>query len=685
MLFGRAGSNLRVSACMSGVPALYLYNPFRMCGFAGVVTWDDRYRVSPETLAKMSAAVAHRGPDGEGSYINHQEQVTSDRPQVALAFRRLAILDPDPRSNQPFTDGRFWLVFNGEIYNFRELRKELTSLRPDYPWRTTGDTEVLLCAFAVWGEKCVEHLNGMFAFVVWDEREKSLFLARDRMGQKPLYFATPREGCGRGFPTSTIAFASEPNPFRLIPWFDESIQLDAISDYLRWGYVPSGCVFQWLFRFNPGGWWTFQQGDWKSGEIYFHPNSLPPTHPFDDPAGRTRSLVCGAVKQQLVADVPLGCFLSGGMDSSVIAAAMKANAAPGQNVHTFSIGFNDPRYDETSYAAAVASYLGTEHKQFTVHPRAAADLPHLAAMFGEPFADSSALPTYYLSQKAREHVKVALSGDGGDELFGGYDRYRAVSLERQFSKVPTFFRRILAGASAIPFGSTHPKSMTSRIRRFLRSIDRPVGARYLGYLHLFDEHQLNRLWLNDRQPSKDKKTAWLASLGIHPKDDSLEAQFEELLADHDPVEAALALDRVTYLPGDLLTKVDRCSMMHGLEVRSPFMDHELVQFAAGLTTDQLLKGGPKRMLREAFAADLPAWVFKRKKMGFAVPIGQWFRGELRPMLRDSLFAADSFASGNFNKTVVQRLVDEHEQQRVDHSQRLYALLMLELWWNTVKK
>jgi asparagine synthase (glutamine-hydrolysing) len=653
-----------------------------MCGFAGVVTWDDRYRVSPETLRRMSAAVAHRGPDGEGYYINHEQEVTAERPQVALAFRRLAILDPDPRSNQPFTDGRHWLVFNGEIYNFRELRKELTALRPDYQWRTTGDTEVLLCAYAVWGEKCVEHLNGMFAFMVWDEVTKSLYVARDRMGQKPLYFAIP----SRGKMLPAIAFASELPALRSLPWFDHSPQAESVAEYLRWGYVPGArTVFSWAFRFTPAGWWTFNRGDWKTGEKYFDPNLPASSNEGKDILEVTRAAVREAVSRQLVADAPLGCFLSGGVDSSVIVAAMRKSVGPNHPLLTFSIGFDDPQYDETTLAAQVASHLGTTHRQFTVKPDAAVDLLRLVEVFGEPFGDSSALPTHYLSREVRQHVKVALSGDGGDELFGGYDRYRAISMERHLRLFPARGRRMLSGRFAARLAGSHPKSALSRIGRFLQSAGSLPAQRYSAYLNLFSKSQLSELLSSDFSAQARRIDTLLDKYGITDKDASPEGEFGRLFHGRDIVQTALAVDRMTYLPDDLLTKVDRCSMLHGLEVRSPFMDHELVQFAAGLTTDQLLKGGPKRMLREAFKDDLPAWVFKRKKMGFAVPIGDWFRGQLRPMLRDTLFATDSFGRQHFNMNVVERLVEEHEQNRVDHSQRLYALLMLELWWNTIKQ
>jgi asparagine synthase (glutamine-hydrolysing) len=633
-----------------------------MCGFAGVVAWDERFRVTRDTLEEMSARIAHRGPDGQGLYFSPDAPITPDRPQIALAHRRLAILDPDPRANQPFTDnaGR-WIVFNGEIYNFRELRKELSGFSPNFAWRTRGDTEVLLRAYAQWGEKCVDHLNGMFAFVVWDEPKQGLFLARDRMGQKPLYLAEPY--CS-GQPT-VIAFASEISALRELPWFESGREIPALVDYLRHGYFGNeSTAYSHATKVGPGMWRMFNRGR-DSGDYYYWPNETR-SDGIRDPA-QLREAVIAAVRRQLVSDVPLGCFLSGGVDSSVIVAATTAAGSSVEPIQTFSIGFDDARYDETSYARSIATHFGTRHHEFKVRPDAAADLPKLAAAFGEPFGDSSALPTHYLARETRQHVKVALSGDGGDELFGGYDRYRAMSHERHLRRLPNSLRRRLARHAAGASGA-HPKSRLARIRRFLNTIDEEPAARYAGYVRIFDDATITEL-LNH---------------GAASDRDFVEVQFEALAEHCDPVRAALGTDRVSYLPDDLLTKVDRASMLHALEVRSPFMDHELVQFAAGLTTDQLLKGGPKRMLREAFADDLPAWVFKRKKMGFAVPIGDWFRGELRAMLRDHLFAGDSFAAKHFSRPVVERLVEEHETSRVDHSQRLYALLMLELWWRGEK-
>ena len=616
-----------------------------MCGIAGVISWDEKYRVTRETLGRMSAAIAHRGPDGEGFYLNHEREITPARPQCGFAFRRLAILDPDPRAMQPFTIGDKTIVFNGEIYNFRELRDELKRLRPEYEWRTTGDTEVLLLAYDAWGHQCLERLNGMFAFAVWDEREKSLFLARDRMGQKPLFVRRLDR---------RLSFASE---LGAIPKGRPSEHPIWWGEYLRYGCLAQ--VTPWLdvAELPPGGWSLWNHAGMAGRDTYFDAGRLRGQRVSDGEAvSSTRSLVLQAVRRQLVSDVPLGVFLSGGVDSSVAAAAAR-RAGP---VRTFSIGFDDPRYDESRYAREVAKHLRTEHHEFRVRPDVAEDLVRLGQVFGAPFGDSSALPTHYLARAAREHVKVALSGDGGDELFGGYNRYLAMKLGARLRPLRVLERvgaRIAAG---------HPKKLSTRVGRFLSTVGKTPPNRYDAYRRVFDERLLRELAPGAQFLFPLIAEAYSIVQGVG----------------RGVVEASLACDRMRYLPDDLLTKVDRASMLHGLEVRSPFMDHELVQFAAGLTEDQLLKGGPKRMLREAFADDLPAWVFKRKKMGFAVPIGEWFRGELRPMLRDHLFAADAFGRTHFNMKVVQRLVDEHETQTVDHSQRLYALLMLELWWRT---
>jgi asparagine synthase (glutamine-hydrolysing) len=615
-----------------------------MCGIAGVVAWDEQHRVDREAVARMAEAIAHRGPDGCDIWIS-----TGEGPWCGLAFARLAILDLDPRAMQPMTDGKRWLVFNGEIYNFRELRAELDQISPGYAWKTSGDSEVILRAFDVWGEACAEKFNGMFALAIWEPQSGAIFLARDRMGQKPLYLAVHSS---RG-----LAFASEVSALRAVSWINWEIDPASVDEYLQTGYIAApATIYRGVTKLQPGFWMRCGADGSIASRRYFDSNEFAEGKSVT--AADVKAAVLSAVRRQLVSDVPVGCFLSGGIDSSVIAAAMKAVAGD-QSVLTFSIGFDDPRYDETPHAAEVARHLGTEHREFTVRVNAAEDLPRLAKVFGEPFGDSSALPTHYLSRETRRHVKVALSGDGGDELFGGYDRYRAMRLGGAGHTIPRILRTM---AAAIP--GMHPKSTIARARRFLAAMGLPAAQRYAAYVGLFDA---------------DLRKALYPQESARPRQVVADA-YRRLYHGRDRVQAALATDRETYLPEDLLTKLDRASMLHALEVRSPFMDHELVRMAAGLSTAELFKGGPKRMLREAFAGDLPDFVFRRRKMGFAVPIGQWLRQSLRPMMEELLSAGDSFASGHFEAKTWREMIDEHCAGRVDHSQRLYALVMLELWW-----
>ena len=640
-----------------------------MCGIAGIICFDDRYRISRDQIDRMSRRIAHRGPDQDAVLLNHEQEARPNHPQAAFAFRRLAVLDPDPRSSQPFTsiDGRYTLVFNGEIYNYRELREELSQTIPDYTWRTTGDTEVLLMAYITWRQHCLPRLNGMYAFAVWDEQEQVLFLARDRMGQKPLFYAMPPASRSE---TPAIGFASELSALVELPWVDTGLSASSLADYLLVGYVPAPrTIYTGVSKLQPGHWMRVSAQSVEIREYFdaggFLTPSLPPEWRHLPPAQQARRLIEQAVSRQLVSDVPLGCFLSGGIDSSIVTHCMRQIR---DDVHTFAIGFDDPRYDETPYAAAVAKHLGTKHQTFRVTPTVAEDLPKLAEVFGEPFADSSALPTHYLSRQTRQHVTVALSGDGGDELFGGYERYSAIALSERLAKMPLIGPLAkLRLWQALP--GVHPKSRLARLKRFLRSQRLELAERYPSYVRLFQPGELGELFQESFVLRADPQL-----IG--------DRWYSAFLDQRDPVAAAMAIDRVTYLPDDLLTKLDRASMLHALEVRSPFMDHELVAFAASLTGPQLIGKGLKSLLREAFSADLPPEVFNRRKMGFALPIGEWFRTTLRDMLHDHLFAQDSFATQHFRQPTLRRLIDEHQSNRVDHSQRLYALLMLEVWWQS---
>jgi asparagine synthase (glutamine-hydrolysing) len=625
-------------------------------------------------------------------YLNHDGKITPQRPQCALIHRRLAVIDPDPRSLQPFDDGSnaWWLVYNGEIYNFRELQAELKSESPGIRWRTTGDTEVLLQALRTQGPEALSRLNGMFALAAWDQRNGELLLARDRMGQKPLFIAAvdrdgapwsglwqPRERWNadpvRFSPPAAVAFASELHALRVVPWVEDAVDLDTLVEYFRYGTIGAPrTVFRGCGKLLPGSWMrvSSSQAVWQR---YYNPNEPEPTSGLahraamrETPVQKVRRLVISAVRRQLVADVPVGCFLSGGIDSSVVACAMRQLASPGQEVRTFSIGFDDGRYDETRYAQAVARRLRTNHLSTLVRPDAATDLQDLARVFGEPFADSSALPTHYLSKFVRQHVKVALSGDGADELFGGYDRYRAARLAARLASFPAP-ARLLVGRWWNLVPGTHPKSRLARVKRFARSVREDEQSRYLSYLRLMTDAQVQGLFAG----------------GFQLPQDPFPRLYAELRQSRDVMAAALALDRISYLPDDLLVKLDRASMLHALEVRSPFMDHELVTFAAGLDSGQLFRGRRgKILLRQAFEQELPPEVLRRGKMGFALPIGDWFRGSLRDMLRDTVLGSDSFTAQNLNPEAARGMIERHESRKADLGAQLYALLMLELWWKS---
>lgn len=621
-----------------------------MCGFAGLVAWTDDISIHRTLLARMSEAIAHRGPDGEDFYFNSVQIASVETPKVAMAFRRLAVIDPDPRAMQPMStaDGRYTLVFNGEIYNYLALRDRLTYIHPDFPWCTTGDSEVLLQALIEWGPAALDQLNGMYAFAFWDAKERTLLLARDRMGQKPLYVGQHR---------GAIVFASEVSAIECVPGFARRIDLDVVRTYLTTGSC-NGRFVDHVRMVPPGCHWTFRIGEAQPVEkSYFDPNASRETFDDNEARGRTGLLIRQAVQRQLVSDVPLGVFLSGGIDSSIIALCAREQG----RVQTFSIGFAEPEYDESRYAAEVAKHIDSDHTEFHVVPQMVRDLPRIAATWAEPFADSSAIPTFYLCRETRKRVTVALSGDGGDELFGGYDRYRAMGMThlRWLSPLAPLGGKLSRG---------HPKSPLTRVGRLLASAGLSESDRYDSYQRIFSCAQLEQLMKRRGGSSDESQSLW-----------------DKLRQDRDAVQTALAMDRVRYLPDDLLTKVDRASMQHGLEVRSPFMDHDLVNFAAGLTTSQLMRDGKKRLLREAFYHQLPYNVFHRPKMGFAIPIGQWFRDPLKDLLCDHLLSHDAMGRDLFEMTYVEELISTHMAGKADHTHRLYALLMLELWWKNASR
>jgi asparagine synthase (glutamine-hydrolysing) len=622
-----------------------------MCGIAGALSCTHQDLTSH--VRAMIDAQRHRGPDDGGEWADGV---------CALGHRRLAILDLSVAGRQPLAneDGTVRITFNGEIYNFKALRHELEGL--GHQFRTRTDTEVIVHAYEQWGADCPRRLRGMFAFGLWDQRRRRLFLARDRVGKKPLFYT--RQG-------DRFLFASELQGLLACPDVPRAVDLGAIDAYLSWGYVPPPrTAFQGIFKLPPAHWLTLDlspEGPVLAVERYWSLAYEPKLRvPEAEACEALHEKLTEAVRLRLVSDVPLGAFLSGGIDSSVVVGLMAG--LTDRPVKTFSIGFDDAAYNELEHARRVADRWGTDHHEFVVRPDALAILPRLVRHCGEPYADSSAVPTFYLSQLTRCEVTVALNGDGGDESFAGYDRYRASRVAEQMRRFPGSGQVGQFAARALP-NSIHVKHPLHRARRFLLAAHRPLAQRYASWVTCFGEAMKASFYTSEMH----------ARLGEQQPVGWLEALFAGA-SDLDPVDAAMAVDIQSYLPHDLLVKVDITSMANSLEARSPFLDHEVMELAARLPAHlKLRRGQAKYLLKRAFADLLPRENFRRRKMGFGVPVGQWFRGPLRELLCDTLLSEQSLSRGYFRPRSVQCLVREHLDRQSDHSFPLWSLLMLELW------
>jgi asparagine synthase (glutamine-hydrolysing) len=632
-----------------------------MCGICGAA-WTDPARALPDdVLGAMVARLVHRGPDEADTYRDDH---------AALGFRRLSIIDL-AGSHQPLAneDGTVRVVFNGEIYNFPALRHRLEAR--GHTLRNAGDTEVLVHLYEDEGPGLFPLLRGMFALAIWDAPRRTLVLGRDRLGQKPLLY---RPEPGR------ISFASELKALLAMPDLPRRADPTAIDRYLTYGYVPHpATILEGVYKLPPAHVAVWHEGKLRL-ERYWDPDwDAEVERPPEEDAERLRATLAEAVREQMVADVPLGAFLSGGIDSTIIVGLMQR--ASDRPVKTFSIGFDDPAFDESHYAEMAARHLGTEHHAFVVQPKAWETLPALAQQFDEPFADSSALPTWHVARETRRHVTVALTGDAGDELFGGYDRYRALALAGLFDRLPAGTRGWLGGplARALP-ASARAKTRLRRVRRLLEGIGDAPESRYLRWMTTFDEAGRVALYADD---FLDR----LAAAGAGDPDGANPASVLDrafrAAPRRDPVTRAMVADLLTYLPGDLLHKVDMASMAHSLECRGPFLDHRIVELALAMPLRRKLRlrrGRSKVVLKQAFADLLPPAIRTRSKMGFGVPIDRWFRGELKDELRAVLLDPAATRRGLFRPESVAALLDEHSSGRRDHAYRLWALLMLELWF-----
>jgi len=628
-----------------------------MCGIAGVLYPDSSGQAQQHLLEQMVGALAHRGPDGQGYYIDPADAA------CGLGHRRLAIIDLDGGA-QPLTneDKTVWLVYNGEIYNFHQLRKELQD--QGHTFTTACDTEVIVHLYEQYGTNCVQKLRGMFAFALWDQRQRKLLLARDRIGQKPLYYH---------YDGQRLLFASELKALLQVPALPRELDPEALDNYLTLGYVPApGCILRGFSKLPPACTLSLQadkgstqpqpQPYWQLPETCDYPGS------YDQAKERLRTLLTEAAVMRTIADVPLGVLLSGGIDSSIVTALLAQES--GRPLRTFTINFDDPKFSEARYARLVAEKYNTEHHELHLKPSCLDVLDTIVEHFDEPFADSSAIPTYQVCRLARQHVTVALTGDGGDESFLGYQRYQGVRLAE---KLPQLARKMLGWKIWQRLPSSRFKSPLRRFQRFSAGLAGSMGQTYLNWLTLFDAKHRSRLYTKGFAESvrQSRPTGYA---------EQLVRLFEQQSGGLGQLGAAGRVDTLSYLPGDILTKIDLASMAVSLECRSPFLDHKVIEFAARLPAQwKLAHFQRKHILKDAFSSMLPRAILHRSKMGFAVPLDRWFRGELRELLCDSLRSVNARSRNWFNADTVEQLLTEHLSGRAEFSQQLWALLVLELW------
>ena len=645
-----------------------------MCGICGAIDFRER-TVRPETLRDMCRVLTHRGPDDGGGVFFRDGQTLkvgeTFEPalgqrgfEAALGHRRLSIIDLTPTGQQPMAneDGTAWIVFNGEIYNFQVLREEL--LKKGHQFKSTSDTEVILHAYETWDVKCLDAFRGMFAFAIWDVRRRRLFLARDRLGKKPLVYF--HQG-------GQFVFASEMKAVLQVLDVPREVNPSALSHYLTYQYVPSPeTIFAGIKKLPPAHYLLYDSSGHVTLERYWTLRfGSGHEKPLEVPewCELIRKEFEASVRLRLISDVPLGAFLSGGIDSSLVV-GMMARLTPAP-VKTFSIGFEEEGFDELAYARRVSKHFATDHHEFVVQPKAVEVLPKLVWHYGEPFADASAIPTYYVAKMTKDYVKVVLTGDGGDESFAGYKRYVWSQWVALFTRLPGTIRARLLPSLLRKASSLHWREpFLNRLADFMEALTNDQGRNYLEQVKIFNRKEARAIYTEGFAESLNQ---------MDPYDILLE-KFHA--SGTDPfIDQLLSVDINTYLPDDLLVKVDIATMAHSLEARVPFLDHRLMEVAARIPSQLKLKGaGTKLILKRAFADFLPETILNRKKMGFAVPLSRWFRNELREYVYGVLLDEKALSRGYFRREGIERLLDDHVALRYDHSTRIWALLMLELWF-----
>jgi asparagine synthase (glutamine-hydrolysing) len=621
-----------------------------MCGIAGFTRFFDPTG-DVSSLLKMGDKIAHRGPDAHGEYLDDG---------VGLCHRRLSIIDLSTAGNQPMfsEDGNLVIVFNGEIYNYLELRDDLE--KKGYKFKTKTDTEVILALYTFEGTRCLDKLCGMFAIALWDKRKQELFLARDRLGKKPLYYYHNQK---------QFIFGSEIKAILEIETVPKEIRHDAIYDFFVYQYVPeSKSIFNNIYKLKPGHFLTINKEGIKLKQYWdvkFKPQSTSSESEITD---GLLDVIDTCTKQRMISDVPLGAFLSGGVDSSGIVALMAKNSQ--KPVVTCSIGFDSKKFDEVKYAKQVADQYHTKHHELTVKENILDNLDQIAGFFDEPFADPSLVPTFFVSQLAKTKVTVALAGDGGDENFAGYSKYSVDKTENDLrNKIPGFIRENLFPPFVNPLRKNSSRTL-NRAGTLLDAMSKsPAEGFYLTNTFMTDV-MWNRLANDDLKRKID---------GYHPSAQTIE--FYNSVDADDHLSRVLYADIKTYLVGDILVKVDRMSMANSLEVRAPILDHRVVEYAANIPSSLKLNNKEKKyILKKSFTPLLPPDILYRKKMGFSVPLAHWLRYELKSTAEEKLLRPDNGLSNYFKLAEIKNIWLEHQQQIKDHSATLWSLLMFEFWW-----
>jgi asparagine synthase (glutamine-hydrolysing) len=620
-----------------------------MCGITGFISKDKNAPVDQRTdlLDRMCASITYRGPDEQGMLV---------RERAALGMRRLSIIDIKTGQQPIFSDdGNLAIIYNGEVYNFRELRNEMVSL--GHKFKTNSDTEVVVKAYEEFGSDCLKKLRGMFAFAIWNFREETLFIARDRVGKKPLFYTVAEDG--------SFVFGSELKTLLVHGEIKRDLDLAALDAYLTFGYVPEeNCILKNVKKLLPGHFLIFKDGQIKTEKYwdfdYAEPQNIKTEGEYVE---ILREKIKEAVNIRLISEVPLGAFLSGGVDSSTIVAMM--SQCSDKPVKTFSIGFKEDSFDELKYARIAAKQFGTDHHEFIVTPDLFDLVDELVWHFDEPFSDPSSLPTYMLSKMAREHVTVVLSGDGGDELFAGYSRYVINEKRSGFANLP----KVIREGFLRPISEKLPHR--ARGKNYLYNISLDSTDRYIDSVSCFNGQRKGYLYSDDFRERLNS--------GFGKSEHSFRL-FANSVSTSSEIDKLLYLDSKTYLPGDILTKVDRMTMANSLEARVPLLDHELIEFVVGIPSHLKMNGlQTKHILKKAMEGIVPNEILYREKQGFGVPIGDWINIQLRDRIIGDLSDKRTLERGFFNVGYIQTLLKEHSDGRRDHSHSLWVLWMFELW------